>query len=102
MMIHLNTCPHCGEAINTYCDSVPNPFQKIHAEHIARILYPENDFPPAEPIPPAFASQLKFMFLLYMLDGELPELKDLPEIPPLFSSYIDHANAPQIKHLMIH
>ena len=100
-MLHIAVCPHCENTVRVYCDNAPNPFQHIHFEHIVRLLNPRDKFPQLEAFPSAFAAQLKFMFLLHMLEGELPEAENLPEIPLSFSEYIDCADVPQVIHMLI-
>ena len=100
-MLHLVFCPNCGENVKVHCQNTSNLFEDICAEHIASMIQTDKKIGAIEPIPSAFASQLKFMFLLHMLDGKLPELADLPALPPLFTNYIDHADEPQVKHMMI-
>ena len=100
-MLHLVFCPNCGENVRIRCEDTIDLFQNIHAEHIAQMIRTDQEIGPIEPVPPEFESQLKFMFLLHMLDGKLPELIELPKLPPIFSNYIDHADGPQVKHMMI-
>ena len=100
-MLHITICPKCENTVHTFCDNVPNPFQRIHSEHIARILNPQEKFPPIEPMPASCIGHLKLMFLLHMLDGELPEIDELPEIAPQVSDYIDDADESQVRHMLI-
>ena len=100
-MLHITICPKCEHTVHLFCDNVPNPFQRIHTEHIIRILNPHDKFPPIEPMPASSAGHLKLMFLLHMLDGELPDFEDLSEIDSQVSDYIDHAEESQVRHMLI-
>ena len=48
----------------------------------------------------AFSTR-KLYYLLQLLDGELPELDQLPCLPSLISDYIDHASIETLKHIII-
>ena len=100
-MLHLVFCPNCGDSVKVHCDNVPNPFQRIHSDHIARILSSPLARP-ASPVPSsATISHLKLLFLLDMIGDELPALDTLPELPLHTADYIDHAGEAEIKHILI-
>ena len=100
-MLHLIFCPNCGENVRVRCDNVPNPFQRIHADHITQLLRSTAEKPLTVPVTTHTASVLKLMFLLDMIGEQLPEIDELPKMPPLVEGYINFADAETIKHVLI-
>ena len=100
-MYHFVSCPKCQCLIKFPCGDVPNPFQRIHADHIAQILNPTAEKTMVSPLSRRTETQLKLLFLLNMIGDDLPLLEQLPELPSDVAHFVDHANAEQIKHLLI-
>ena len=100
-MLHLVFCPNCGENVKVHCENVPNPFQYIHSDNVARIINTIEQTPNLKPPPQQTQSILKLMFLLDMIGDHLPPLDELPKLPPIVEDYIDHADIAKTKHILI-
>ena len=100
-MLHLVFCPNCGENVKVLCDNVPNPFQQVQADQIARILCSPLANLTSLTLSHANISHLKLLFLLDMIGDDLPEIDELPKLPPLVEDCIHFADADTIKHIMI-
>ena len=99
-MLHLVSCPFCREKFKIYCNNVRNPFHRIQADQIVRLL----NAPPVEPIDTPSSetvSYLKLLFLFDMIGEDFGDIRKMPKLSPQMTNYINHASSPIVKQILI-